>query len=219
MLKRAFLFDMDGVIVDNMAVHAEAWRVFFLEHGLRIDLAEFHARTAGMPSHEVLVYYFKRPVSRKEAEALTALKEKAYQRLYKARMAPVKGLIKFLNSARALGLKLGVGTGGAETNVDFVLDGLRLRNHFDAVVSAKNVRRGKPHPDTFLLLARRLGVAPPRCVVFEDSLLGEESARRAGMPVVAVTTSHPAASFKKSVLAVKNFSRLDPRTLMEMTAR
>lgn len=218
MLKRAFLFDMDGVIVDNMAVHAEAWRLFFRERGLRINLAEFHARTAGMPSHEVLVYYFKRPVSRKEAAALTAAKEQTYQKLYRAQMAPLKGLLKFLKSAKALGLKLGVGTGGAETNVDFILDGLQLREHFDAIVSAKSVRRGKPHPETFLLLARRLGVAPTRCVVFEDSLLGEEAARRAGMEVVAVTTSHAAAHFKKSFLAVKNFSGLNPLALIKMGA-
>jgi beta-phosphoglucomutase len=207
------LFDLDGVVVDNMGFHAQAWRRFFLLRGIRLREREFHEKTAGMPTRDVLAYYLRRRLAKAEAERLTQEKEALYQKLYKPLLKPLGGLRRFLSSARRLGLRLGVGTGAREENATFVLDGLDLRGAFDAVVTAGDVRRGKPHPDTFLALARRLGLSPGECLVFEDSLLGEEAARRAGMRVVAVTTSQPARAFRHAEEAVRDFSGWSPADL------
>jgi len=209
----ALLFDLDGVVVDNMAFHAEAWRRFFLARGLRIGMREFQEKTAGMPSRAVLAYYLERRLSRPEAVRLTAEKEALYQRLYRPAMRPAAGLRLFLRRARAAGLRLGVGTGALPGNAAFVLDGLRLRPAFDAVVTSDEVRRGKPHPDTFLALARRLGVPPRACLVFEDALLGEEAARRAGMRVIAVCGPRQARGFRHAERRVRDFSGLSPGSL------
>ncbi|MFA6092550.1 MAG: beta-phosphoglucomutase family hydrolase [Elusimicrobiota bacterium] len=203
--KRAFLFDLDGVIADNMRFHASAWRRFFLERGIRLDMPEFYAKTSGMPTRDVLAYYFRRPVPKAEADRLTGEKEALYRRLYRPRMKPLPGLRLFLRRARKQGFALGVGTGSKADNAGFILDGLRLRPAFDAVVCACEVRRGKPHPETFLKLARRLKVRPKDCIVFEDSLLGEESGLRAGMRVVAVSTSHPRRDFRSPIRVIKDF--------------
>ncbi|MFA6028563.1 MAG: beta-phosphoglucomutase family hydrolase [Elusimicrobiota bacterium] len=211
---RALLFDLDGVVVDNMAVHAEAWRLFLRGHGLRIGMKEFHEKTAGMPTRDVLVYYLKRRFTKAEVERLTAEKEAVYQRLYRPLMRPARGLRRFLSAARKIGLRLGVGTGSRAESAAFVLDGLRLRSCFDAVVTVDDIRRGKPHPETFLTLARRLGVPPRSCLVFEDSLLGAEAARRAGMGLVALTTSHPPRSFLHALHAVPHFASMDPAKLV-----
>ncbi|MDE2038574.1 MAG: HAD-IA family hydrolase [Elusimicrobia bacterium] len=210
---RAFLLDMDGVVADNMPAHVEAWRRFFLKRGIVLDAREFRERTMGMPTREVLAYYFRRKVPRQEALDLCRDKERLYRRLYRPALRCARGLRSFLSSARRQGWRLGLGTGALEDNVSFLLGGLGLRRRFDAVVTAAQVRRGKPHPETFLALAAELGVAPRRCVVFEDSLLGEEAAHRAGMSVAAITTSHGAGEFRWACLAAADFSRLTPEAV------
>jgi beta-phosphoglucomutase family hydrolase len=205
------LFDMDGVVCDNMPAHEEAWRRFFRERGIEIDARDFRENTMGMPTREVLRYYFKRDVAPDEALALAASKEALYRELYLPERRPAEGLVDFLAAARGDGMRLGLGTGSREDNVTFILDGLGLRRWFDAVVDASRVVRGKPDPETFLTLAAELGAAPADCVVFEDSLLGEEAARRAGMAVVAVATSHREDEFRHAALAVRDFRGLTPR--------
>jgi beta-phosphoglucomutase len=207
---KAFLFDMDGVVVHNMPAHTEAWRRFFGERGITLERREFLEKTMGMPTREVLAYYFKRPVAPAEAAALAGVKERLYRELYGPKRRAARGLRGFLKASRAAGLSLGLGTGSMDDNVDFILDGLSLRGWFSSVVTGGEVKRGKPDPETFLLLAERLKVRPRDCVVFEDSLLGEEAARRAGMAVVAVTTSHRPAEFRGPALAVRDFLGLTP---------
>ncbi len=195
---KGFLFDMDGVVCHNMPAHEEAWRLFLRGHGVELELAEFRANTMGMPTHEVLAYY---KVSGSADE-----KEKLYRSLYKPRAMP--GLRAFLKAAR--GVALGLGTGSKGDNVSFILDGLKLRSAFHAVVDGSMVKKGKPDPETFLLLADALKVRPRDCVVFEDSLLGEEAARRAGMQVVGITSSHRADEFSHARLRRRDFTALTP---------
>lgn len=209
---------MDGVVCDNMPAHEEAWRRFFRGHGLEIDPRDFRENTMGMPTREVLRYYFKRDVPAAEAEELAASKETLYRELYRPTRAPAAGLVEFLKSARAQGHKLGLGTGSKSDNVTFILDGLGLRELFDAVVDASMVTRGKPDPETWLTLAERLGAAPADCVVFEDSLLGEEAARRAGMAVVALATSHREDEFRHASVAVRDFRGLAPDRIAALIA-
>ncbi|MBI2788771.1 MAG: HAD-IA family hydrolase [Elusimicrobia bacterium] len=205
-----FLLDMDGVVCHNMPAHEEAWTAFFLGHGITIDLRDFRENTMGMPTREVLRYYFKREVPPEEAHAAAVVKETLYRKLYLPQRAPAAGLMPFLKGARAGGYRVGLGTGSKDDNVTFILDGLELRPWFDAVVDGGMVTKGKPDPETFLLLADALKVSPKDCVVFEDSLLGEEAARRAGMQVVAITTSHRPDEFKHAGLKARDFSGLSP---------
>ena len=207
---------MDGVVCDNMPAHAEAWRRLLGGLGVAIERREFLANTMGRTTGDVLAYYLKRALAPEEAARLAAAKESLYRRLYAPRRRAAPGLRAFLRAARARGLRLGLGTGSREENVAFILDGLRLRSSFDAVVGGDDVGKGKPDPETFLSLAERLGVGPRHCVVFEDSLLGEEAARRAGMRVVAVTTSHPAADFRSAALAVRDFRGLLPAQVLAL---
>lgn len=203
---RGLLFDMDGVVCHNMPAHEEAWRRFLRGHGVKLELAEFRAKTMGMPTHEVLAYY---GVSGNADE-----KERLYRSLYKPRA--LAGLRSLLAGARKAGHRLGLGTGSKGDNVAFILDGLKLRASFDAVVDGSMVRKGKPDPETFLLLADALKARPRDCVVFEDSLLGEEAARRAGMQVVGVTTSHRKDEFRHAKLRVRDFRRLTMASVRDL---
>lgn len=202
------LFDMDGVVCHNMPAHEEAWRRFFRGRGITLDLKEFREKTMGMPTREVLRYYFKRDVTPREAAECAAVKEKEYRALYRPKRRAAAGLRRFLSESRAAGFKNGLGTGSKDDNVTFILDGLDLRASFDAVVDGGEVVKGKPDPETFLRLADKLGARPKDCVVFEDSLLGEEAARRAGMRVVAITTSHRAGEFRHALVHARDFRTL-----------
>ena len=203
-----FLLDMDGVVCHNMPAHEEAWTSFFKTKGIEIDIRDFRENTMGMPTREVLRYYFKREVPVEEAHAAALVKETLYRKLYLPHRATAKGLLAFLKGARAGGYRVGLGTGSKDDNVTFILDGLNLRPWFDAVVDGGMVTKGKPDPETFLILADKLGVSARNCVVFEDSLLGEEAARRAGMAIVAITTSHRADEFKHAALKTDDFTSL-----------
>ncbi|MFI5346008.1 MAG: HAD family hydrolase [Elusimicrobiota bacterium] len=213
------LFDMDGVVCDNMGAHTEAWRTFFRGHGIEIETRDFLVNTMGMPTRDVLAYYFKRPVPPAEAARHADVKEKLYRKLYAPKRRAAPGLRKFIAASRAEGDRLGLGTGSKDDNVTFILDGLKLRASFDAVVDGGEVKKGKPDPETFLTLADKLKVKPRNCVVFEDSLLGEEAARRAGMAVIAITTSHRADEFRHAALAVRDFKGLATATVRALARR
>ncbi len=199
---------MDGVVCHNMPAHEQAWRRFFRGYGIKLDIDEFRANTMGMPTREVLRHYFKREIPLAEAAKHAAVKENYYRKLYLPKRRAAAGLRRFLTEARDKGSRVGLGTGSMDDNVSFILDGLRLRASFDAIVDGGMVKKGKPNPETFLALADKLKVRPEDCVVFEDSLLGEEAARRAGMAIVAITTSHRADEFKHARLKARDFNTI-----------
>jgi len=205
----AFLFDMDGTIVDNMGFHTDSWVEFFSRRGRTIDRDAFFLSTAGR--REIIRDEMGDHLTEDEVVALNSEKEVVYRELYGPHRKTVDGFDALIAAAKIDGVKLAVATAAQTSNVTFTLDGLDLRRHFDAVVTAADVPRGKPHPDVFLEAARRVGVDPANCIVFEVAPLGVEAARRAGMRCVVITTTLPAASFAafdNVVLIVDNFNAL-----------
>lgn len=195
MAKRAFIFDMDGTIVDNMAFHTQSWITFFQRRGKDIDADEFFRTTAGRQGKEIIRSHMGEHLQDDEVLTLNDEKESVYRELYEPHRKTVDGFDDLIALARESSVALAVATAAPDANIVFTLDGLGLRRHFDAVVGAADVARGKPHPDVFLLAAERCGVAPEHCIVFEDAPLGVEAARRAGMKAVVLTTTLPAEAF------------------------
>lgn len=193
--KRAFIFDMDGTIVDNMAFHTESWIAFFAQRGQTLDPDAFFRDTAGRQGHEILRHYLGDALLDADTATLNDAKEAVYRELYAPHRKTVDGFDDLIAQAKLRGVKLAVATAAPNANITFTLDGLDLRRHFDAIVGAADVARGKPNPDVFLAAAERCGVAPGHCIVFEDAPLGVEAARRAGMRAVVLTTTLPASAF------------------------
>ncbi|MCC2955422.1 HAD family phosphatase [Massilia sp. IC2-477] len=215
-IPRAFLFDMDGTIVDNMAFHTDSWITFFERRGQAIDPDEFFRATAGRQGGEIIRSYLGANLLDDEVAALNHEKESVYRELYAPHRKTVDGFDRLIAQAKANGVKLAVGTAAPPANVEFTLDGLDLRKHFDAIVGATDVARGKPHPDVFLKAAELCGVAPEHCIVFEDAPLGVEAARRAGMRCVVLTTTLPRdafTAFDNVIAIVRDFSELKAELL------
>lgn len=182
---KAYLFDMDGVLVDNCRYHVIAWLEFAKRHGGKLTEEQIIA-WMGATGRDYLVRMFDvRPDEKRMVEFMSE-KEAIYRELYLPYLKPRKGLLKLLESARKDNIPCAVVTGGSMDNVNFILDGLQIRHFFSCVVDSSQYQRGKPAPDCYLQAAARVGVAPHDCVVFEDAINGIEAGRAAGMRVVAL---------------------------------
>jgi len=213
----AFIFDMDGTLVDNMGYHNRAWQKFFAGHGMTMPLDEIQHRTYGKNNREILRGIFGEHLPDDDAREQGERKEAMYREIYQPVMKPVDGLIEFLNESKRLNIPLAVATAADQPNIDFVMDHLNLEFYFDAIVSAENVQRGKPHPDLFLAAAQKLNIAPESCVVFEDALVGVEAAHRAEMTAIAITTTYKAHHFESLPVVkrvIDDFTGLSPSEIL-----
>ena len=187
---KAFIFDMDGTLVDNCAWHVKAWREFARRHGH--DVSERNVlEWMGSPSMFYLERIFGRRISPEECEELSREKEALYREMYAPSLRLPDGLGDILRKAEEHGVSFAIATGGPRYNVDFVLDGLGLRSLFGVVVDSSMYSRGKPAPDCYLMAAETMGVPPRECIVFEDALAGIRAAKAAGMKVAAITATMP----------------------------
>jgi beta-phosphoglucomutase len=195
--QRAFIFDMDGTIVDNMGFHTDSWLEFFARRGKQYDAEAFFRETAGAQGREILRERLGPEIPDDEIAVLAQEKDALYREMYAPHREAVEGFEHLVSEAKKRGVALAVATSAPPPNIVFTLDEMDLRRHFDAVVGAADVKQGKPHPDVFLKAAEKLGVDPANCIVFEDAPLGVEAARRAGMRAVVITTTLPAEAFSE----------------------
>jgi len=211
MAERAFIFDMDGTIVDNMAFHTDSWLAFFARRGKNYDADAFFRETAGAHGREILRERLGSDIPDDEIAVLAQEKDALYREMYEPHRKTIHGFDELLAKARSRGVQLAVATGAGPDNIAFLLDGLGIRGQFAAIAGAADVKRGKPHPDVFLKAAEQLGIAPEKCIVFEDAPLGVEAARRAGMRAIVLTTTLPAedfAGYDNVIRIVRDFSEL-----------
>nr|WP_315480725.1 HAD family phosphatase [uncultured Rhodoferax sp.] len=187
----ALIFDMDGTMIDSMPSHQESWSVFAQRQGLDVDIADLMRRTTGRTGIECMRDLFDHP-EMDEAVALAHVHEKeaVYREIFSPIFAEVAGFKAFFNLAHGRGLKLGVGTAGDRHNQAFAYANLQMPIAPLTTVGGDEGLPGKPEPAIFLEAARRMGVEPARCIVFEDAPLGIEAARRAGMRAVGIASSH-----------------------------
>lgn len=191
---KAVIFDMDGTMVDNMMVHHRAWQSKLSSLGLPLTLAEVKEQVHGI-NEEIIERLFGERFDEEERRRISAEKEAEYRRIFGHQLEPVEGLDQLIDTLHRHRIPMAVGTAAPPENVDFVLDNLHIRRHFDVVLHAHDVREGKPHPEIYLKAAERLDARPEECLVFEDSPTGAETARRAGCPTVIITTTHEADEF------------------------
>lgn len=187
---KALIFDMDGTMIDSMPWHQKSWIVFCERRNLAIDVPDLMRRTTGRTGIECMVELFG-AISREQAQAYVDEKEGIYRELFAPVFAEIAGFKAFLGQAQSLGLSVGVGTAGDRHNQAFAYQHLSLGQTLPTVGGDEGLP-GKPEPAIFLEAARRLGVAPEHCIVFEDAPLGIEAAHRAGMRAVGICSSHTA---------------------------
>ena len=213
----AFIFDMDGTMIDSMPWHARSWVEFVARHGLKLDVTDILARTTGRTGTECMRELFERELSDAECQALVHEKEEIYRAMFSDNFTEVAGFTAFAKAAVARGLKVAVGTAGDKHNIEFAMSRLKMDPLPLAIVGGDEGFAGKPTPEIFVEAARRIGVAPERCIVFEDAPFGIEAARRGGMRAVAVCSTHTAAELAGPhvIAAVRDYDELAHSNFLE----
>ncbi|HVZ24669.1 MAG TPA: HAD family phosphatase [Sediminibacterium sp.] len=191
---KAFLFDLNGTMIHDMDYHIRAW--YHILHALGSDISmERMKEECYGKNEELLERMFPERFSPAEKQAMSFSKEQAYQQSFRPQLQLIAGLDQFLLDANAAGIALAIGSAAIHFNIDFVLDGLDIRQFFKAIVGAEDVQKSKPDPETYLRCAELLNLPVQECLVWEDSPKGVEAARRAGMQAVVITTLHPVNDF------------------------
>ncbi|WP_254508367.1 HAD family hydrolase [Anatilimnocola floriformis] len=180
---QALIFDCDGTLTDSMPIHYRSWRATMLLHG--IDFAEdrFYA-LGGVPSKTIIEMLAAEKSMELNAAAVADQKEAAFLDLLHE-LQPLAHILDIARQNRGK-LKMAVASGGTRPVILAQLEHIGCADWFDTIVTAEDTTRHKPDPDCFLEAARRLGVPPAECRVYEDADLGIEAARRAGMQCVDV---------------------------------
>lgn len=209
------IFDMDGVIVDNMLYHREAWKRFFEKYNPGMALKEF-IQHFGKSNEDLLRVLFGKDISDEQIESLGQEKEALYREIYASKIVPTPGFIDFFKVLKQNGVKTAVATSAPKVNLDFLLDSIDVGRYFDVLIDVSEVKMGKPDPEIYLKTAQKLSCPPESCLVFEDSLAGIQAAKNAGMKVIGVTTTHPPEKLCDTDFIIRDFTEISYGKILEL---
>ncbi len=205
-LPAAIIFDMDGTLVATTEADFMAWQRIFSEAGRTLSFDDYFP-LLGKKSHDV-VYHELRLTGDQAENALTR-KMKYFEEIVADKgIAMMPHAEALLRELRSLGIPLALATSSRKLKMELVLEEVGLLDYFNVLVSGEDVSNGKPAPDIFLLTAKKLGVDPHHCVVFEDAVSGVMAAKAAGMKCIAVTNTHQAEDLTIADMVISDFSAL-----------
>jgi len=210
----AVIFDVDGVLVDSSRAHFLSWQRLGEETGLRMTEEQFW-QTFGRTSREIIAELWSdRQFTEEQIRQIDVRKEALYREILAEDFPAMEGAADLIKALRSAGVALAVGSSGPPENVALVLEKLGVTSLFDAVITGRDVTRGKPDPQVFLLAAERMRVEPSRCAVIEDSPAGIAAAKIAGMTSIALQSSpHVAEVGREAALCVATLRALSPERI------
>jgi HAD superfamily hydrolase (TIGR01509 family) len=192
------LFDWDGVLVDSKTLHQAAWDQVGREFGYPHGPDDFR-RHFGSQNRRAIREILKWTSDGPQIERISVRKENIYrERLRAVPEIWMAGSVSFVELLAERGIPCAVVSSSPRENIDAVLGDATLRSKFTSIVTAEDTRLSKPHPESYLLGAARLGLPATRCVVFEDAPAGIEAGLAGGMRVVALTTTHAASDLQQA---------------------
>jgi len=210
------IFDHDGVLVDSLEFHTQAW----FELGRRTGLSftpEFIHETFGMTNPSIFRKLLGDAISAEEMARYSDLKEVCYRDVARGRIRLMDGVREVLDALTAQGVKLAIGSSGVRANLELTVTECGLDGRFASLASLEDITRGKPDPQVFLVAAAKAGAEPARSVVFEDAPVGIQAAKAAGMYAVGLTTTRPATALAQAGAdeVVENLAGYDVARLVE----
>jgi beta-phosphoglucomutase len=226
---KAVIFDFDGVLVDSELLHFQAFNHILSPLGVKMSKQQYYDKYLGLSDEELLGLMNKQhQLNLTEVRVRQLLREKAasFKELAVSQASIIEGVPGFLNLLHENKIPMAICSGALKPEIELILRGAGLRDYFDAIVSAEQVKKGKPDPEGFLLALKLLnkktrppvvsepvlsgveGVEPKDCIVIEDSHWGLEAAKNAGMHPVAVTNSYAADYLRPADKIIENLGEL-----------
>ncbi len=185
-MQYGYIFDFDGVLVNTMELHYDAYSQACREFGIHVDRKQFFSQ-AGMTGREQIRYFADRAGIAVDVESVYRRKSEL-GRDWTDRATDIPINIQLLNILRQSGIRVAVATGSTPKSILPIM--AKFGIEVDAVATSEDVERGKPNPDLFLCAAEKLGIPPQYCIVIEDSDVGIEAAKNAGMKVMRYYDNH-----------------------------
>ncbi|MEO7990526.1 MAG: HAD family phosphatase [Chryseolinea sp.] len=209
----AFIFDMDGVLIDSNPAHKIALKQFCKQHGYDLSETDLREKIYGRTNKDWLRNLFGN-IDKNLLLQYADEKEALFREIFKKDVKPLEGLIPFLSKLKKDGISRAIATSAPRANVDFTLQYANMDGFFDTILDESFVSKGKPDPEIYTKTAQALGFEPARCIVFEDSLSGVEAGKAAGCKVVGVTTTHSREELSKTDFIIDNFIGITPQSLI-----
>jgi beta-phosphoglucomutase len=221
---RALIFDMDGVICDSEPLHMKAFQHILKEDGIALTDNEYYAEYLAYDDRGCFKKIFaqhNRPMDDEKLKRLVQRKRQVFEGMMKEHLVIYPGIEPFVKKTSER-YPIGLASGASRLEVEFVLKKAKIRGMFAAIVSADDVKTGKPDPESFItalkiLNERRLHgsseINAGECLVIEDSVHGVEAARAAGMKCAAITTSYPPDQLKNAHHIIDSLVGLELETL------
>ncbi len=193
---KGIIFDMDGVVVDSHPSHVKVWREFLRSMGKSVTDAELEFVRDGRKKEEILRYFFG-DLTDDEVRVYGQEKERLFAGEVQS-LKTIPGVHELLDELHRAAIPVALASNGSAGRIYRILDVLRLRAYFAAVVTANDVALGKPHPAIFHKAAEKLQVRPFESVVFEDSVSGVRAAKAAGMKCLGIADPHRAKALRRA---------------------
>ena len=211
----ALIFDCDGVIVDSEKYSCGAWNVLMKEE-YNIDIGTNYDAILGKNGIYTAKYYLEMnnlEHNPRLLEELSRKKEEVYYRIAGSNLKPVSGVQKVIEDAKKLRMKIAVASSGTLEKINFSLNEINLRDEFETIICADDVKKSKPAPDIFITAMKKLNVLPEKSIVIEDSISGITAAKLSGAFTIGITTSHLKETLKEADLIIDKFQDLELRSL------
>jgi len=206
---KGVIFDMDGVIVNTVPLHFKAWKKMFSEYGHKFSFKDYKQKVDGIPrisgARAILT-----DLTEEELQKAAAKKQEHFlQLLSKEGIKVYPDAVNLIKQLKKNKIKRAVIS--SSKNCRYILGKAKLIKFFKVIISGKDIKRGrgKPHPDIFLMAARKLKIPTKECVVVEDALLGIIAAKRAKIKAVGIDRYKKPARLKKADLIVHNLRQLN----------
>ncbi len=214
-IKLAIIWDMDGVIVDTEIHHFNAWRKLLRPQGIELSEAAFK-RTFGMRNEEIIKSFLGPDTPEQVIHQLAQQKEVYFRQFVRDNIVANPGAIGLIRDLSNAGFLQAVASSAPRENIELILSSLRIAQHFAVVISAEDVRLGKPDPEIFLLAAHRLGVEPSQCAVIEDSIAGIQAALAAHMRCIALASTYTPDRLTAADVVVESLEDLKASDIKEI---
>ena len=209
------IFDMDGVLADTGPIHYESWVKLAKQIGVKFSKRFFNL-TFGQQSISITRELVGPKIKQEVVEKWANLKERYYREMVKDKLKPLPGALVLIKELHERNFKLAIGSSGPPENVDLLLSTLSIKDYFDVIITAAEVKNGKPAPDVFLIAAEKLNIKVDNCLVIEDAPVGITAARKAGMKVIALRTTHCNVDLLDADMVVQDLSSVNINDILKL---